>query len=79
MDDVKNEIVIQALNEFPDAPTMTLAKKLYKEYPEQFTALENVRSMIRYRRGNKGERDRKTAKHLEKMVRQDLKWNYLKV
>ena len=62
MDDVKNEIVIQALNEFPDAPTMTLAKKLYKEYPEQFTALENVRSMIRYRRGNKGGASREDAK-----------------
>ena len=62
MDDIKNEIVIQALSEFPDAPTMTLAKKLYNEYPEQFTALENVRSMIRYRRGNKGGVSREEAK-----------------
>lgn len=53
------EIVIREIKKFPDAPTLTLAKKIYKENPKQFTSVEAVRSMIRYRRGNKGERDRK--------------------
>lgn len=53
------EIVLDHVKRFPDVPTLTLAKKIYKEYPKHFTSLENLRSMIRYRRGNHGKQNRK--------------------
>ena len=62
MNEERVNLLSKTLEEFPDAPTMTLAKKLYKEYPEHFTTLENARSMIRYRRGNRGAGDREKAK-----------------
>nr|BAR33754.1 Predicted phosphoesterase (COG0622) [uncultured Mediterranean phage uvMED] len=65
----KDELLNNVLSEFPDAPTLTLAKKIYKEYPELFSTLENCRSAIRYRRGNNGEDKRqnlKDKKHVRK-------------
>lgn len=62
MEDERSNIINKELTKFPDTPTLTLAKKIYKEYPEQFTSIENLRSMIRYRRGNKGVDGRTTAK-----------------
>lgn len=56
------EIADKAVLKYPDMPTMTLAKKLYKEHPSVFTSLDNVRFMIRYRRGNAGKAKRKTKK-----------------
>jgi predicted phosphodiesterase len=39
---------------FPDAPNLTLARRLYKENPGQFTTIETARDMIRAIRGAKG-------------------------
>ena len=61
--DKKVELVNKELADFPDLPTTTLAKKLFNEHPSVFTSLENVRGMIRYRRGNKGQRSRNVAKN----------------
>lgn len=64
--DARIEILERALTDFPDSPTMTLAKKLYKEHPEQFVNLESCRAALRYRRGNVGDRMRtqeKSKKH----------------
>ena len=58
----KAEYIIGLCKEFPDTPTMTLAKKAYKEHPESFINLENARGAIRYRRGNKGQASRDNAK-----------------
>lgn len=58
----KAEIINKALEEFPDTPTNTLAKKLFAEHPSVFTTKENVRCMIRYRRGNHGSKSRQEAK-----------------
>ena len=56
------DIVTVAVRKHPEMPTMTLAKMLYKEHPKAFTSLDNVRSMIRYRRGNHGKDKRQRAK-----------------
>jgi len=58
----KQEIVDKALKDFPETATTTLAKMLFKQHPAVFTKLDNVRAMIRYRRGNKGEANRQKAK-----------------
>ena len=58
-----DELIRENLEKFPDIPTMTLAKKLYKEHPAFFRGLENCRSMIRYRRGNVGNALRKSLKN----------------
>jgi len=58
----KQEICDEAVKQYPDLPTTTLAKMLFKQHPSVFTKLDNVRAMIRYRRGNKGEYCRQKAK-----------------
>jgi len=50
------EIVIKAIEKFPDVPSLTLAKMLYKKHPLMFSSVENCRSAVRYRRGNKGKK-----------------------
>ena len=52
------EIVRENLLKFPDIPTMTLAKKIYKEHSKYFRDLESVRSAIRRVRGQSGELNR---------------------
>ena len=52
------EIVRENLLKFPDIPTMTLAKKIYKEHLKYFRDLESVRSAIRRVRGQSGELNR---------------------
>ena len=61
----RDDILKEELTKFPDAPTLTLAKKIYKEYPKQFASVENVRSAIRYRRGNTGNGGRASIKNKE--------------
>ena len=48
------EIVIDYCTEFADVQTLTLAKKMYKDYPDFFKSVEDCRDKIRYRRGTKG-------------------------
>lgn len=57
-----DEVLNRELQSWPDVPTLTLARKIYDEHPKMFSSLESVRSMIRYRRGNKGEELRGDAK-----------------
>ena len=57
---MKNEFVSNLiksyLTKFPNLPSLTLAKKIYKENNKQFTNMEAVRSCLRYYRGKKGEK-----------------------
>jgi hypothetical protein len=50
----KAEIVNKYLDEFPNVANMTLAKKIYNENILVFTSLDNVRGMIRNRKGAHG-------------------------
>jgi predicted phosphodiesterase len=44
---------------FTQTPTLTLAKKIYKENPELFSSIEQARSYVRTVRGKRGEKVRK--------------------
>lgn len=56
---IKGKIVTQALKDFPNAKSLTLAKKLYEENKEVFKDTEDVRGIIRYYRGANGDAARK--------------------
>lgn len=57
---------------FPNTPTLTLAKKLYNEHPTVFKNVEDARTKLRYRRGQTGETSRKATGHKA----EDLKFDY---
>jgi predicted phosphodiesterase len=55
------QIVIDYCTKFEDVPSKTLAKKMYKDYPDFFKDVEDCRTKIRYRRGSLGGRNLKDA------------------
>jgi predicted phosphodiesterase len=57
-----NTLILQYLKDFPNTPTLTLAKKIYQEHPASFTNVEHIRTSIRYYRGQAGNDNRKDAK-----------------
>lgn len=57
----KSELVTRACRRWHDLPTLTLARKLYNEHRALWPNVEAVRTAIRSRRGNRGNRDRKQA------------------
>ena len=59
---VSSKVVASYLKRFPDVPTLTLAKKIYKENSVLFTDVEHCRSVIRYNRGQRGKRNRELIK-----------------
>lgn len=56
--------LLELLQQYPNTPTKTLAKKAYEAHPELWTDLEGARSMLRYYRGAKGAKMRKHAVQL---------------
>jgi predicted phosphodiesterase len=55
----KSELARELRTRFPDAPTLTLAKKLAKEHFETFLSVEEARSILRYMEGKNGVKSRK--------------------
>jgi len=55
---LKGEIVIEYLNNFPDTPSLTMAKMIYAENKSLFTDEEDARGTVRYYRGSYGEKQR---------------------
>jgi hypothetical protein len=55
----KSELARELRSRFPDAPTLTLAKKLAKEHFETFLSVEEARSVLRYIEGKKVVQSRK--------------------
>ena len=55
----QSELVKQAVSEFKETPSLTLAKKLYKENSGLFISVEHVRRLVRYYRGADGKTSRK--------------------
>lgn len=69
---MKNKaLILEYCKQFPNTANLTLSKKIYKEHPEKFNDVEQVRDRVRYYRGNKGVKDKKYAKphidYLEKL------------
>lgn len=50
----QQRILDQILSEYPTAGSLTLAKRLHRDFPHLFTSIEIARSHIRYRRGTYG-------------------------
>lgn len=67
----KNLIIEKIYNEYltqyPDLPTLTLARLIYKNNPEVFKNLENVRQGILYRRGKQGKSKKQQAQNNHSM------------
>ena len=57
-----SSIVREICAKFPDTPTLTLAKKIYKEHPQLFKSIDAVRTYIRNIRGQNGAGNRKNMK-----------------
>lgn len=51
---MREELVLGLLDKFPDHPTRTLARILYRDNPSFFKDFEDARDVIRYRRGQRG-------------------------
>ena len=52
-------IAAEICSKFSETPSLTLAKKLFTEYPEVYKNIEHARSLIRTIRGKNGEEKRK--------------------
>lgn len=55
---LQGEIVKETLRKYPDTPTLTLAKKIYRENSKLFNSIDTVRNRIRYYRGQLGKKKR---------------------
>jgi predicted phosphodiesterase len=53
------QIATEVCSKFPEAPSLTLAKKLFAEYPETYITQEHARSFIRGIRGKHGKKEKK--------------------
>jgi len=58
---IARKLVEEQCKKFPQTPSLTLAKKLYKESPELFKDLDSVRYFIRVVRGKAGSTHHKTT------------------
>ncbi|CAB4153657.1 Calcineurin-like phosphoesterase domain, lpxH type [uncultured Caudovirales phage] len=68
--DVK--IILEYLEKYKHLPSLTLAKLIYKNNPESFATIGNIRSRINYYRGKSGKKHRKeitNKKFMEKESR----------
>ena len=54
------EIVHEYLEKFPEAPSKTLARKIYNENTGFFSSFESAYSRVRYYRGQQGKRQRES-------------------
>ena len=56
-------IILDYLEKFPNAPSRTLAKKIYNENSAFFTDFENIYFRVRYYRGQSGSKNRDKLKN----------------
>ena len=69
-----SDIVKEHLKKFPNTPKLTLAKKIYIDYPEFFISIESVRSMIRAYTGSSGVKNRASRKVVKLDIKQSTTW-----
>jgi predicted phosphodiesterase len=55
---ITGDIIKEYLTKFPDSPSLTLAKKIYKENTTSFSSVEHARSLLRSYRGQAGVKNR---------------------
>lgn len=56
---ITGEIVTEYLQKYPNLMKLTLARLIYKEHPEAFVSVDNVRNIIRYYTNSLGSYSRK--------------------
>ena len=61
-------IILDYLEKFPNAPSRTIAKKIYNENSAFFRDAENVYFRVRYYRGQTGSINRDKLKKLRKFI-----------
>ncbi len=67
----KSDLVKDYLDQFSETPSLTLSRTIYKDNKEVFKSVEDVRNIVRYLRGAKGERSRTVVKkHNRKYLRE---------
>jgi hypothetical protein len=64
------EIILEYLENFPNSPSKTLARKIYSEHPV-LSSFESVYSKVRYYRGQQGAVHRKKLR--DKQFQKELK------
>lgn len=78
MESEYGKIVTLYCEKHKDVKTLTLAKQIFKDHPDDFNSIEQVRSLIRIRRGNKGNRERaihsKSFNHLYREHKTNGEW-----
>lgn len=65
------KIVTDYLEKFPKTPSLTLAKKIYKENSKHATSIEHVRSIIRMYKGKSGKKNREQISDTKFFVKED--------
>lgn len=60
---IGRELILGALKRFPETPSLTLARKLFKENPEVWSNIDAVRTNIRNYRGCQGKRNAAVIKN----------------
>jgi len=55
---IGGKLVEETMAQFPNLPTLTLARKLFNNYPEVYTTMDAARSSVRYYRGTMGNDNR---------------------
>lgn len=54
LNEIRNTIICNHLAKFPDVGSRTIARIIFRDYKEYFNTEEDIRYMIRYRRGATG-------------------------
>lgn len=56
---IKRQVILDAMEEFPNIPKRKLARIIYARNPDGYISIETLRSSIRYYTGNEGTKSRK--------------------
>lgn len=59
---MNGDLVRRYVREWPEVPSLTLAKKIYAEHPKHFTSVDHVRTAVRRLRGQQGDYTRRIVK-----------------
>jgi len=69
--EIRREVLFEALEEFPEYGSMTIAKLLFYKHPELWDSPERIRDNVRYYRGIHGKKNLNDLKN-KKYVRQSI-------
>jgi hypothetical protein len=65
-----DKVIYEYLEDFPEYPTLTIAKMICEDYPSMFNTLEDARQSVRYRRNERIERKAEKREKFERTPEQ---------